>query len=105
MNIACKPGCKKKDDRQTTVKLNVDSNTAICDDCGDTIEVSEFVKLSLKQMGKVLRSEKYRAYVYPCQTCNKDVEINNESYKLSGVGCDKPSCCKIDLSQPTRRGK
>ena len=76
MIVRCNPGCRLNDG-MTSASLDVDSNQAICDECGIEIEnVSSYSKLSMKKNGDVLRSKNRKAFVFPCQTCDESVEAS-----------------------------
>ena len=100
MIVRCNPGCRLNDG-MTSVSLDVDSNQAICDECGIEIEnVSSYSKLSMKKNGDVLRSKNRKAFVFPCQTCDENVEASIINGVVIGTQCPNDgSGCKIDITQ------
>jgi len=95
MLVRCNLKCRLSDG-QTDASLDVDSNKAMCNTCGDVLtDISEYTRLSMKANGDVLRSSKSRkAFVFPCNTCSKDVEAHMDGGVLVGKACvnDRVGC-------------
>ena len=98
MLINCKPGCTGKK-VTTEAHLNVDTDEVICEYCGENLEVSSFVKTSMKQRGDVVKTDNRKPFQFDCKTCNKQVETEVVKNKLRGIGCD--SECKFNVSNFT----
>ena len=98
MLINCKPGCARKK-TTTTASLDVAIDEVVCDFCGEYLEVSSFVKNSMKQQGDIVRTENRKSFQFDCQTCNKNIETEVLGVKLKGVGCDKD--CSFNVSKFT----
>jgi hypothetical protein len=97
MLFNCNPGCPGK--RGTTSGLvDLDQDEVVCEYCGDTLNVSSFLKKTMKQNGQVLRKAK-KPFQYECETCDKSVETEVKGSKLVGKGCDKD--CKFNVSNYT----
>lgn len=99
MLVKCNPLCKMSDGT-TDVSLNIDTNEAICNECGECIpHVSEYSKLSMKTSGDILRSKKKKAFVFHCGTCDNQVETMFKDSVLVGKGCPNDGTgCKIDIT-------
>ncbi len=99
MLVKCNPLCKMSDGT-TDASLNVDTNEAMCNQCGEVVEhVSKYSKLSMKSNGDVLRSKKRKAFVFPCETCDEQVETEFRNSVLAGKGCSQePGSCKINIT-------
>lgn len=95
MLVNCKPGCNGKK-ASTTASLDVDSNEVICDFCGDTINISEFAKKSMKHRGDIVRRTK-KAFQFHCIQCNKKVNAEIVGDKVVGIGCSNN--CNINVSK------
>jgi len=98
MLINCKPGCSGKK-ATTTASLSVENNEVVCDFCGENIEVSSFVKTSMKQRGDIVRKDNRKSFQYDCLTCEKKVETEVVGVKL--MGCDCSGDCKFNVSKFT----
>lgn len=98
MLINCKPGCSGKK-ATTTASLDVDQNEVICNYCGETIEVSSFVKTSMKQRGDIVKNDKRKSFQFDCSTCNKKVQTTVIGKDLKGVDCKDN--CKFNVSKFT----
>tara|TARA_A200000159_G_C7334465_1_gene344450 strand:- start:176 stop:520 length:345 start_codon:yes stop_codon:yes gene_type:complete len=87
-------------DGTTDASLNVDTNEAICNECGECIShVSEYSKLSMKTNGDILRSKKRKAFVFQCGSCDKHVEAVFKNSILVGKECSNDGIgCKIDIT-------
>ena len=99
MLVRCNPKCKLSDG-MTDGSLDVDSDSAICNNCGEELEtVSSYLKKSMKQNGDIMRSNKRKAFVFSCKTCDKDVETIFKTGRLVGKTCsDGQKSCKIDIT-------
>ena len=100
MLVRCKPLCKMSDGT-TDASLDVESNEVVCNECGETLpHVSKYSKLSMKTNGDILRSKNKKAFVFPCETCDKNVEAAIVDSKLVGKDCSDPnSACKINITK------
>jgi len=100
MIVRCNVGCRLTDGI-TDASLDLDTNNAMCNECGEVLtDVSEYSKLSMKTNGDILRTKKKKAFVFPCQTCNEDVETEFVSSRLVGKACpNNQDGCKIDITQ------
>lgn len=98
MILRCNQGCKLSDGT-TDGSLNLETNEVICNTCGDAIKgISDFAKLSMKNIGDIKRVNKKKAFVFPCKTCSKNVETEIVAGKVSGKGC-KESKCSINITE------
>jgi hypothetical protein len=98
MLINCKPGCAGKK-VTTEAHLDVTADEVICEYCGDILEVSSFVKTSMKQRGDIVRVDNRKSFQFDCQACNSKVETEVVNNQLRGIGCDKG--CKFNVSKFT----
>tara|TARA_Y100000287_G_scaffold171419_1_gene157849 strand:- start:4053 stop:4424 length:372 start_codon:yes stop_codon:yes gene_type:complete len=100
MLVRCKPLCKMSDGT-TDASLDVDSNEAICNECGETLShVSKYSKLSMKTNGDILRTKNKKAFMFPCETCDKSVEAAIVDSRLVGRDCGDPdSTCRINVTK------
>lgn len=100
MLVSCNPRCKKNNG-QTDASLDVDSNDVICNVCGDSLpNISEFTKLSMKTTGDIIRSNNRKAFVFPCNTCDKSVEATVEAGVVVGRNCPNGKAgCQINISE------
>lgn len=100
MLVKCNPLCKLSDGT-TDASLDVDANEAVCNQCGEIVKhVSKYSKLSMKTNGDVLRSKNRKAFMFPCQTCDKQVEAAFVNSKLVGKGCSNGGeGCKINITE------
>lgn len=92
--------CNIKCHTTVDARLNVDTNDVICGECGCVLDgVSEYSKLSMKTNGDVLRSKNRKAFVFPCKTCDKQVEASFKGSVLVGKACDQEGTpCKINIT-------
>ena len=99
MLVRCNPKCKLNDG-MTECKLNVETNQAICMECGDEVtSVSKFAKLSMKMNKDVIKDKKKRAFTFQCNTCDKSVCVTSKNSKLCGVECETPEKCLINTTE------
>tara|TARA_B100000700_G_scaffold306700_1_gene382180 strand:- start:283 stop:645 length:363 start_codon:yes stop_codon:yes gene_type:complete len=93
--------CNVKCHTTVDASLNVDTNEAICNQCGSVLNsVSKYSKLSMKTNGDILRSKNRKAFMFPCQTCDKQVEAAFCNSKLVGKACPEDgSNCKINITE------
>jgi NMD protein affecting ribosome stability and mRNA decay len=70
-NIQCdNKGCHKYQEP----KLDVETNEALCDECGEPIKsVTIFAKTQMRHMGQIYRGaeKKQQAFAVTCKACNK----------------------------------
>jgi len=99
MLVRCNVGCKLSDG-MTDASLDVDSDSAICNECGETLDgVSSYAKLSMKKNGDILRSRKKKAFMFGCKACDETVEATFNNGVLVGKGCpNNMEGCKIDTT-------
>jgi hypothetical protein len=100
MIVRCNVSCKLNGGT-TDVSLDVDENKAICNECGEeVVNISSYSKLSMKKNGDVLRSKNRKAFMFPCQTCNMDVEASVVSGVVIGAQCpNSGKGCKINITK------
>lgn len=90
MIVGCPQTCKLR--RSTTsASLDIVSNEAVCNDCGEVVPVSSFAKTSMKVSGDVIK-EKKKAFLFDCKTCDNKVEAEKRSGKIVGKGCESGNC-------------
>jgi hypothetical protein len=79
-------------------KLKVDSNEAICMDCGETNNmVSDFMKVAMKSSGDVYRAAQGRgAFKYKCPKCTVDRGVKIVDERALCESCLQP----LNLSGP-----
>ena len=88
MLMNCKPGCSGKK-VTTNASLNVNSDEVICDFCGISMEVSSFVKNSMKQRGDIVRTDERRDLSYSWQVY---YELN-----IGAVRLEEARVVKVDV--------
>ena len=91
MIIVCNAKCRGVVD----ASLDVDENKVVCNTCGELIDnVTEFIKLSMKSSGDVIKSRSRKAFVFQCETHNKMTEVLHSNSGLVGKSCpnDKNRC-------------
>ena len=99
MIVGCPKTCKLR--RSTTdASLDMVSNEAVCNDCGEVVPVSSFAKTSMKVSGDVIK-EKKKAFLFDCKTCENKVEAERKSGKIIGKGCDAGNCM-LDITKAMR---
>jgi len=97
MLLRCNQGCKLSDGN-TEGSLDLETNNVVCNLCGDNLKnVSDFAKLSMKNIGDVKRKNNKKAFVFGCNTCNKKVETEVVSGKVCGKLCASGNC-QIDIT-------
>ena len=105
MIVRCNKLCKLSDGT-TDASLDVESNNAICNECGEVLSgVSKYSKLSMKTTGDIIRSKKKKAFVFHCQTHDDHVETVFVNSRLVGKTCpDDGNSCMINVTKhiPTR---
>lgn len=96
MLLRCKEKCKLRDGT-TTGSLDLKTNEVVCDHCNETLpNVSPFTKNSMKHSGDILKEEVRKAFVFPCETCNKKVEAKVvEGDRVVGKGCEGDCSIKV----------
>ena len=100
MLVSCNPKCKKNNG-QTDASLDTELNEVICNVCGDNLpNISEFTKLSMKSTGDIIRNNKRKAFVFPCNSCDKNVEATVEAGVVVGRHCpNNKKGCQINISE------
>lgn len=101
MLVRCNPKCKQSNG-QTDCSLDVETNNAVCNTCGDVLaDVSEFSKLAMKTNGDIIRNTKTKAFTFPCNTCDKKVQAALVNGIVVGKNCpNNRSGCQINISEP-----
>lgn len=101
MLVRCNPKCKQSNG-QTDCSLDVETNNAVCNTCGDILnDVSEFSKLAMKTNGDIIRNTKTKAFTFPCNTCDKKVQAALVNGIVVGKNCpNNRSGCQINISEP-----
>lgn len=100
MLVRCNPKCKESNG-QTDCSLDIETNNAICNTCGDVLpDISEFSKLSMKTTGDIIRNTKSKAFTFPCNTCEKEVQAVMVNGILVGKNCpNNQSGCQINITE------
>ena len=100
MIVRCNPKCRYSDGF-TDASLDVDSNEAMCNECGEVLkDVSEFTRLAMKTNGDIIRSKNRKAFMFPCLTCDKSVEAQFAGGVLVGKACqNNQEGCKINVTE------
>ena len=100
MIVRCNIGCKLSDGT-TSASLNVDDNAAICDNCGEeVVNVSSYSKISMKKNGDIIRSKYRKAFMFPCNTCENNVEAVLVAGVVVGKECiNDQKNCKINITE------
>lgn len=102
MLVRCNLSCKKK--TTTDASLNLDTNEAICNDCGDVLEnITTYAKNAMKINGDVLKTKKGKAFNFKCSTCNKEMQAISENGNIVGATCTQRSECKFNVSDYMKR--
>jgi hypothetical protein len=101
MLVRCNPRCKESNG-QTDCSLDVETNNAICNTCGDVLpDISEFSKLSMKTTGDIIRNTKSKAFTFPCNTCDKQIQAVLVNGVLVGKNCpNEQKGCLINVTEP-----
>ena len=96
MVIVCNAKCRGVVD----ASLDVDENRVVCNTCGEFIDnVTEFIKLSMKSSGDIIKSRNRKAFVFKCETCNKMKEVFHLNSRLVGKNCpNNNSGCLINIT-------
>jgi len=100
MLVRCNPRCKESNG-QTDCSLDVETNNAICNTCGDVLsDISEFSKLSMKTTGDIIRNTKKKAFTFPCNTCEKEVQTALVNGVLVGRNCpNDQKGCQVNITE------
>jgi hypothetical protein len=100
MIVRCNQKCRYSDGF-TDGSLDVDTDDVMCNECGEVLsEVSSYTKLAMKANGDVIRSKKKKAFMFPCNTCEKSVETQFVNGVLVGKVCDNDQKgCQINVTQ------
>lgn len=92
MLLNCNRGCKFSDGT-TDGSLDLETNEVICNKCGDIISgISDFAKISMKNIKDIKRINKKKAFVFPCKTCDKNVETEVLTGRVKGKDCNSGNC-------------
>jgi len=100
MIVRCNAKCRESDGF-TDGSLDTNSDDVICNNCGDVLsEVSSYAKLSMKANGDIVRHKGKKAFMFPCNTCEKPVETMVKSGLLVGRECPNDGVgCKINITE------
>ena len=100
MIVKCNLKCRESDGF-TDGSLDVKNDDVICNNCGEVLsEVSSYTKLSMKVNGDIIRHKSSRAFMFPCNTCEKPVEAVVEAGLLIGRDCPNDGVgCKINITE------
>jgi len=100
MIVICNPKCKKSDGF-TDASLDIDADDVICNECGEVLTgVSSYSKLSMKANGDIIRSKNRKAFMFPCQVCENNVEAQFLNGVLVGKECvNNQIGCKINVTK------
>ena len=100
MIVKCNVKCRESDGF-TDGSLDVSSDDVICNNCGEVLsEVSSYAKLSMKANGDIIRHKDSRAFMFPCNTCEKSVEATVDAGLLVGKDCPNNGVgCKINITE------
>jgi hypothetical protein len=90
MLVTCPKTCKLGKST-TDASLDVTTNDAVCNDCGVVVEISSFAKISMKNIGDVIKDKK-KAFIFDCKTCGQKAEAVKKSGKIVGKGCHQGNC-------------
>lgn len=102
MLVSCNKGCKNN--VTTDASLDVDSNEAICNYCGDVIEnITSYAKNAMKSNRDIVKKAKGTAFSFTCVTCKNEKQVVSENGKLIGVNCSNQSGCKFNVSEYMKR--
>lgn len=91
MLVNCKPGCTGKK-VTTEAALDLEQDEALCTTCREVIPVSKFVKLTMRQQGKIINNNSKKSFQFNCITCKKKVPAKLEASKPVGIGCTSGTC-------------
>jgi hypothetical protein len=98
MLVNCKKGCFLNGG-VTTVKLNLDTNEAVCDFCEEDIPgISNYAKDSLRACGNVTRDKVIESFSFLCNFCNQNVRTVIVDGLPCGKGCGDINNCSISIS-------
>lgn len=93
MLVNCHQKCRRGK-ITTTVSIDKDTDTVVCDFCNDEIPVTEFVKRQLKQEKKF--AKKIKILKFKCLTCKDDVQVTIVNDEPKGLNCKNK--CKFNLT-------
>ena len=100
MIVRCNQKCRYSDGF-TDGSLDVDTNDVMCNECGEVLsEVSSYTKLAMKANGDIVRSKKKKAFMFPCNTCENNVETQFVNGVLVGKVCENDQKgCQINITE------
>jgi len=84
----------------TDASLDVRTDSAICNDCGDDlIDISSYTKASMKMVGDIVRRKNRKAFTFSCEECGEMVEVSMVGAEIVGAECDKENYnCKFSIT-------
>lgn len=102
MLVRCNLGCKNN--VTTDASLDLETNEAVCNSCGDVLEnISSYAKQAMKMNGDVIRKNNKKAFVFKCRCCKKEMQVIEQDGNMIGVGCPRQDECKFDISDYMQR--
>lgn len=102
MLVRCNQNCKHS--VTTDASLDVDTDEAVCNYCGDVLEnITSYAKNAMKINGDVIRKAKGKAFFFRCSTCNKDVQAISEDGIIIGAGCTRAGECEFNITSYMER--
>ena len=101
MIVRCNLGCKLN--TTTDASLDIRSNEAICNSCGEVIEnLSSYAKQAMKINNDVITPNK-KAFTYKCKGCKQEMQAIEKNGNIVGVGCSCQELCNFDISEYAKR--
>jgi hypothetical protein len=97
MLVQCPRTCKLGK-TTTDASLDVPSNKAFCNECGEDVLVSSFAKRSMEVNRDVIRERK-KAFLFDCVKCKNKVEASKVSGKIIGKNCGNPEDCMLNITK------
>lgn len=100
MIIKCNLKCRESDGF-TDGSLDISSNDVVCNNCGEVLsEVSSYAKLSMKTNGDIVRNKNKRAFMFPCNSCERPMEAEVKAGVIIGKDCPNDGVgCKINITE------
>tara|TARA_B100000131_G_scaffold250942_1_gene244380 strand:+ start:171 stop:512 length:342 start_codon:yes stop_codon:yes gene_type:complete len=88
----CNNKCKF-DKKLVEAHLDLKSNEAICDYCGENIvDITDVAKQTMKNLGFIIKDKHEEAFKFQCKTCNKMKSCIHNGESVVGSGCEKGNC-------------
>lgn len=103
MLVRCNLNCKKN--VTTDASLDIDTNEAICNLCGETLDnVTSYAKQAMKSNGDIIKKKQGQAFTFNCETCNQNMQVISEGGELVGAVCTQKSECRFTVTDYMKRG-